>query len=121
MCLKDVSQRFKLISGISEEELSDWMFVCTAAIDFIEKAAVKDFEADGELKPRLTNATAVYAFYLYSRYSADSLQSFKAGDVEITKSTELSKKAEQMWKSELADLKGILKCKADSGFCFLRM
>ena len=64
----------------------------------------------------------MYAYYLYCTYACDDVESFRAGDVEVTRRNDMRERAETMWKKEQEALKGVISPSDGSdGFCFFRM
>lgn len=107
MSFKDVMDRFALVSGLEQEEISKWVFVILDCIKYFESKKGNRILTQNEEK-RLCNACAVYAYYKYSLYNfSDNSSKFKAGDIEITKAENLSDKAHAMWqqtKEEISDI-----------------
>lgn len=107
MSFKDVLDRFALVSGLEQEQISKWFFVVLDCIKYFE-SKVNVAKLSRSNYRRLVHACAVYAYYKYSLFSfANSTQKFKAGDVEITQSESITDKAHIMWqqeKSEIADI-----------------
>ncbi len=106
MSLKDVINRFALVSGLEQEEISKWIFVIVDCIKYFE-SRIKNNLSGLEIS-RLTHACAVYAYYKYSLFSfANASTKFKAGDIEITSAESITEKAHIMWqqeKKEVADI-----------------
>ncbi len=107
MSLKDVLDRFALVSGLSPDEISKWIFVIVDCIKYFENRFFNREFSDSE-KHRLVHACAIYAYYKYSLISYAKVASkFKAGDIEITQSENITDNAHKMWqheKSEIADI-----------------
>ncbi len=107
MSLKDVIDRFALVSGLEQETISKWLFVITDCINYFEVRLAGRTLTDVDRK-RVVHACAVYAYYKYSlMVFANSTSKFKAGDIEITQSESAMESAHTMWqseKSEIADL-----------------
>ncbi len=106
MSLKDVINRFALVSGLEQEEISKWIFVIVDCIKYFESRMKSNL--NGLELSRLTHACAVYAYYKYSLFSfANASTKFKAGDIEITSAESITEKAHIMWqqeKKEVADI-----------------
>lgn len=118
MNLNDVINRFALVSKLTPEEISKWVFVIKDCIQYFE-SHIKTGELSCEENIRLSHACAVYAYYKYSLYQIPaSAEKFKAGDVEFSTSSAPTPSAKAMWeheKSEISDL-------VDFGdFCFCRV
>lgn len=118
MSLKDVIDRFALVSGLEKEEISKWIFVLVDCIKYFESRLNNKTLADIE-KRRLTHACAVYAYYKYSLMVYAKVSSkFKAGDVEITQSENVTENAHLMWQQEKKEISDIIDF---DDFCFCRV
>lgn len=108
MSFKDVTDRFALVSGLEQEEISKWVFVITDCIKYFE--SMLNGRTLSEIESiRLSNACAVYAYYKYSLYKfADNSSKFKAGDIEITKAESITDKAHTMWQQEKSEINDIV-------------
>lgn len=118
MSIKEVIDRFALVSGLEQEEISKWIFVIVDCIKYFESktnvSALQDFE-----RTRLVHACAVYAYYKYSLFKLiSSTSKFKAGDVEITQSESIADRAHIMWQQEKVEIADIIDF---DGFCFKRV
>lgn len=108
MSFKDVTDRFALVSGLEQEEISKWVFVITDCIKYFE-SMLNGKALDDAQKVRVSNACAVYAYYKYSLYKfADNSSKFKAGDIEITKAENVTDKAHTMWQQEKREIRDIV-------------
>lgn len=117
MSLKDVIDRFALVSGLEQEEISKWIFVIVDCIKYFESKLHSSY-TDVERK-RLSHACAVYAYYKYSLYNyAQTASKFRVGDVEITNSENLTDKAHAMWQNEKSEIADIIDF---DGFYFCRV
>lgn len=106
MSLKDVIDRFAMVSELEQEEISRWIFLILDCIKYFESICDIDALKESD-KKRLSYACAVYAYYKYSLSKSESAHSFKAGDIQITESATLIEKAASLWqvqKSEISDL-----------------
>lgn len=107
MSLKDVIDRFALVSGLELEEISKWIFLIIDCIKYFESRLKKSNLSD-EQKKRLSYACAVYAYYKYTlAVSANLSYNFKAGDVQITHSSDMIENASKLWqqqKQEISDI-----------------
>lgn len=106
MSLKDVLDRFALVSGLEQEEVSKWVFIIIDCIKYFEKNLRKSDLSNDEEK-RLSYACATFAYYKYSLCKSAHAHSFKAGDVQIKESSDLIERARALWqlqKSEVEDL-----------------
>ena len=106
MSLKDVLDRFALVSGLEQEEISKWVFIILDCIKYFESICDVDALKESD-KKRLSYACAVYAYYKYSLTQSELAHSFKAGDVQISESSDMIENASQLWqiqKDEVSDL-----------------
>lgn len=107
MSLKNVIDRFALVSGVNQNEISQWIFLIADCIKYFE-SMLKGKTVDDTALARLNYACAVYAYYKYSMLSSTmSAQKFKAGDVEISTCESAIDRATVLWqnaKSEIADI-----------------
>ncbi|MBR2715901.1 MAG: hypothetical protein IKB73_06840 [Ruminococcus sp.] len=107
MSLKDVLNRFALVSGLSQEDISKWVFVISDCIKFFESRTANRNFTESE-RARLVHACAVYAYYKYSMINfAYNSGKFKAGDVEITQSEDMIDKAHKMWQEEKREISDV--------------
>lgn len=118
MSLKDVINRFALVSSLEQEEISKWIFVIVDCIKYFEGRIKNKTLTDTQLC-RLTHACAVYAYYKYSLMNCASAGvRFKAGDVEITTAENLVDTAHAMWQCEKKEISDIFDF---DDFCFCRV
>lgn len=109
-------EKFRLTTGLSDEEVNKWLPLLKEAEVYVGSLVVKKDLTESE-KIRLENAAAVYAYYLYVSYSSVEHRSFSAGDISVTYNPDIVKNAENMWKRELISIGDI----ANSGFIFRRV
>lgn len=106
MSLKDVIDRFALVSGLSQKDISRWFFLLIDCIKYFESICDVDALKESD-KKRLSYACAVYAYYKYSLSQSELAHSFKAGDVQITESSSQIDTASKLWqiqKKEVTDI-----------------
>ena len=118
MSLKDVIDRFALVSELNQEEISRWIFLILDCIKYFESIVKIDALKESD-KKRLSYACAVYAYYKYSLCKSEAVHSFKAGDIQISESSSLIEKSASMWqlqKNEISDIVDF----SDSS-CFVRV
>lgn len=118
MSIKEVVDRFALVSGFEQEQISNWIFVIIDCIKYFESlvnvSSLNEVEHN-----RLVQACAVYAYYKYSLFNfAHQSQKFKAGDIEITQSESIADKAHIMWQQEKTEIADIVDF---DNFCFKRV
>jgi len=118
LSLKDVLDRFALVSGLEQEEISKWIFVITDCIKYFESRLNINLLSDIQ-KSRLTHACAVYSYYKYTLMTfASKSAKFKAGDLEITQSENMLECAHSMWQQEKSEIVDIIDF---DDFCFSRV
>ena len=118
MSLKDVLDRFALVSGLEKEEISKWIFIVVDCIKYFEQYLGSKKLNDSDMR-RLSHACAVYAYYQYSLINyASAVSRFKAGDVEITESENLTDKVHAIWQQEKKEIADIVNF---DDFCFMRV
>ncbi len=107
MNIENTLSRFRLISGIEENEASDWAELVTEARDYLDTLVIKDEITELDEK-RLDNAAAVYAYYRYLSYTSERETSFSAGDLKVSFNNDKIKAAKEMWETELNGIKDIV-------------
>ena len=114
MSLKDIIERFTLVSGF---EMSDVSRFLPIIIDYKEYFESRLREGLSELDlRRAANACAVYAFYRITMLGrVDELVSFKVGDVQMNVEA-AGAAAEKLWKIERENISDI--ADIESGFAF---
>ena len=110
MSLKEIIERFALVSGLRMEDISRFLPVILDCKDYFEERLC-DGLSDADLR-RAANACASYAFYRVAMLGRlDELVSFKVGDVQMS-TVAAGAAAEKLWKvereniSDIADLDG---------------
>lgn len=120
MSLKNVTDRFLLLSGIEESEIQRWLPLCRDSLEFIE-SRLKNKQDLEENICRISSAAAALAYYSYSLTASAAFEPkrFKAGDVEIESSNSgMAEAAKALWLSEKEKLGDLLK---DECFFFGRI
>lgn len=120
MSLKNVTDRFIMLSGIEEEELHRWLPLCRDSLEYIE-SSLKNKDTEKENVCRVSSAAAALAYYSYclAVSSSDTAQRFKAGDVEIEQDySQRVESAKSLWLSEKEKISDLI---SQSGFYFGRI
>ena len=114
MSLKEIIERFALVSGLEMKEISRWLPILMDCKTYFEEH-LKDGLSESDMK-RAVHACAVYACYRISliSQSADVL-SFKVGDVQLTP-LPLDENAEKLWLNECENVSDILDICGGFGF-----
>lgn len=95
MNIANVTSRFALISGLSDDEVYKHRALIDEACEYVSSLVVKS-EFDKSDEKRLEMLSAAYALRLYCLCNNDNITSFVAGDVHIT-SPDGGDKAERLW------------------------
>lgn len=117
MSLKDIIERFALVSGLEMKDVSRFLPVIADCKDLFEARLGTDL-SEGDLR-RAANACAVYAFYRISLLGRmDELVSFRVGDVQMN-SEAAGAAAERLWAEERENIGDIADVGGD--FVFRRV
>lgn len=112
MSLKDILDRFALVSGLSAKETARLLPIIEDCRDWFEERLKSDL-SESEQR-RAAYACAVYAYYKVSRIAQpDEVSSFKVGDVQMTVFPQ-AEKAEKLWAEERESISDIM----DAGVAF---
>lgn len=106
MSLKEIIERFALVSGLEMKDVSRFMPIIVDCKEYFEEH-MAEVLSDVDLR-RAANACAAYAFYrvtLLGRF--DELVSFKVGDVQMN-SESAGVTAEKLWAAERESVADIL-------------
>lgn len=107
MNLERTINRFRLISGLDTNAVSNWRDLISDSREYLFSLVTKEelYESD---EKRLDNAAAVYAYYKYLSYTVSGETSFSAGDLKVSYNNEKIKAAKEMWENELESIKDIV-------------
>lgn len=108
MTLDNTLKRFRLITGLSDKEISKWLPVLKDSMLYVEKLVTKSDLTEYDLL-RLDNAAAVYAYYRYVSYSVGEENSFSAGELSVSVNKDRIKEAQAMWNTELETIGDLVK------------
>ena len=105
MSLKEIIDRFTLVSGLEMKDVSRFLPIIADCKAFFEERMSEELsDAD---RRRMIHACAVYAFYRVSLMGKlDDLVSFKVGDVQMNVE-QVGAAAQKLWETErenIADL-----------------
>lgn len=109
MSFENTLNRFKLVSGLSDEEAARWLPVLRESAEYV-KGLVEKESLSQEEALRVDNAAGVYAYYRYALYSLRDENSFSAGDVRVYLNRNKAEEARLMWEDELSQLNDIALC-----------
>lgn len=113
MRLKEIIERFTLVSGFEMKDVSRYLPIIADCKAFFEARAG---EPDASDQRRLEHACAVYAFYRVSRIGGLSeVGSFKVGDVQVDIAA-VAEAAQKMWDIERESISDIIDIGSDFGF-----
>lgn len=114
MSLKDILDRFTLVSGLSMQEASRYLPIiedCRLLFEERMKSELTESE-----KRRAAHACAVYAYYKISRIlQSEEISSFKVGDVQFESLSQCDN-AEALWREERERIRDLIDL--DNGFAF---
>lgn len=114
MSLKEIIERFALVSGLEMSDVSRFLPIIIDCKDYFDARLKADLSA-ADLR-RAENACAVYAFYRVSLLGRlDELASFKVGDVQMNVEA-AGAAAEKLWTAERENVSDIVDI--DGGFAF---
>lgn len=116
MTFDNTITRFRLITGLSDDDISKWLPVIEDSMAYVEGLVTKKSLAESDLL-RLDNAAAVYAYYRYVSYSVGEESSFSAGEISVTLNKDRITEARNMWKTELETISDLV----NTGFIFKRV
>lgn len=117
MNFENTQNRFRLLSGLSEDECENWNTVLTEAVDYVNSIVVKK-KLDDSDRNRLGTLAGVLAYCKYMVYKIESGSGFRAGELSVNADRDTLNNAQALWQSELrlnADLV------SESGFVFKRV
>lgn len=117
--LQEILKRFRLYAALTDEEAAPWLPLVSDAAADIRRTARR--EPDGEAMARLQRAAAALAFYRYTLYRASGvgMESFRAGDIQISaEKADTVRFAERVWSEERARAHDLLN---DCDFLFQRV
>lgn len=118
MRLKEIIERFTLVSGLEMQDVSRYLPIITDCKDEFEARIDELGERDMR---RAEHACAVYAFYRVSQMGRmDNLRSFKVGDVQMTVE-EFGAAAEKLWAAESARIADIIDLGGEFAFRSVRV
>ena len=122
MNLEEIVERFKIISGILEDDTAKLVPICEDAMNEILLSLKKGVDHTApENSRRLNVAAAVLSFYKYSlcRASVDSAAAFTAGEFRIKTDLQANiKSAYRMWREARKSISDLLE---DDEFVFERI
>ena len=106
MRLKEIIERFTLVSGFEMKDVSRYLPIIADCKDYFEERCAGELsESD---RRRAEHACAVYAFYRISQLGrTDDLCSFKVGDVQMSMEA-VGKAAEKLWMTERENISDII-------------
>ncbi len=120
MRLNEVINRFTLVSGLEDAEVSKWSVLCSDAMQELSAQLLPDAEKKEGASLRLSNCAGVLAYYKYCLYNtADRVRSFTAGSVSVNIDDNTLEHARLMWEQERKGVADLL-CD-ESSFCFRRV
>ncbi len=105
MGTNQICERFALLTGIDEDELSRWMPLIYDAQEYVTSLLKEN--VDVQHHKVLTSAVGTYAYYKWCILCSGGNEStFKAGDLSISDSSSSGsvENAELLWKESLKEI-----------------
>ena len=119
MSLKEIIERFALVSGLGMTDISRFMPIIADCRDYFEQRMASDL-SESDLR-RAANACAAYAFYRVAMLGRmDELSSFKVGDVQMSAES-AGAAAEKLWNAERESVSDIVDIGGDFAFRSVRV
>ena len=113
MRLKEIIERFTLVSGLEMKDVSRYLPVIADCKAYFE--ALIPALGEEDLR-RVEHACAVYAFYRVSQMGRlDDLRSFKVGDVQMNVEA-IGEAAQKLWETERESISDLVDI--SGGFAF---
>ena len=100
MNFENTQNRFRLLSGLSEDECENWSPVMNESADYVNSIVIKKNLTDND-NDRLGTLAGVLAYCKYMIYGIESGSGFRAGELTVNADRTTFKNAEALWQSEL--------------------
>ena len=100
MNFENAQNRFRLLSGLSEDECESWSAVLSEAADYVSGIVIKKKLTKSD-EDRLGAIAGVFAYCKYLMYGIESGSGFRAGELTVNADRTTFKNAEALWQSEL--------------------
>lgn len=100
MNFENVQSRFRLLSGMSEDECEKWSSVLSESADYVSGIVIKKNLSDSD-KNRLGNLAGVLAYCKYLIYGIEQGSGFRAGELTVYADKDTVRNAQALWKNEL--------------------
>ncbi len=97
MNIANVITRFRLLTGISNDEIYKWKALIDDACDYVNSVLIKKELSESEAR-KVEMLCAVYALKLHSLCNDENITSFTAGDVQITSPENRTDRGEKLWR-----------------------
>lgn len=118
MRLKEIIERFTLVSGFEMKDVSRYLPIITDCKEYFESRIGELSHSDMR---RVEHACAVYAFYRISQLGRlDDLRSFKVGDVQMNIEA-IGEAAQKLWDTERENISDIIDISGEFAFRSVRV
>ena len=118
MRLKEIIERFTLVSGFEMKDVSRYLPIIEDCKTYFESLIRDPDESDLR---RAEHACAVYAFYRISQLGrTDDLRSFKVGDVQMSVEA-IGEAAKKLWEAERESISDIVDIGGEFAFRSVRV
>ena len=117
MNFENAQNRFRLLSGLSEDECESWSAVLSEAADYVSGIVIKKHLTKSD-ENRLGTLAGVMAYCKYLMYGVESGSGFRAGDLTVYADKETFNNVQTLWQSELRLNSDLV---SESAFVFRRV
>ncbi|MCR5652881.1 MAG: hypothetical protein K6F88_03680 [Ruminococcus sp.] len=100
MNFENTQNRFRLLSGLSEDECEKWNAVLNESADYVSSIVIKKSLTASD-RDRLGTLAGVHAYCKYLIYGIESGSGFRAGELTVYADRETVGNAEALWQNEL--------------------
>ena len=117
MNFENAQNRFRLLSGLSEDECESWSAVLSEAADYVSGIVIKKHLTKSD-EDKLGALAGVLAYCKYLVYGVESGSGFRAGELTVYADKSTFKNAEALWQNELKLNSDLI---SESNFVFRRV
>ncbi len=100
MSFENAQNRFRLLSGLSEDECEHWSSVLNESLDYVQGIVTKKELSDADER-RLGTLAGVLAYCKYMIYSIEAGSGYRAGEITVNADNDTYKNAQSIWQNEL--------------------
>lgn len=100
MSFENTQNRFRLLSGLSEDECEQWSSILSESLNYVNSIVIKKNLTDSD-KDRLGTLAGVFAYCRYMLYGMESGSGFRAGELTVYADRDTINNAHALWQNEL--------------------